>query len=285
MATCPNCNYKLKLTDWRPECPQCGVNLMYYKMEERLRADADQAELEYAKGQPRIDRLKASVYGSPWAIVRLVLLLLPIGALMLPLGRISLSLPFITKNTTVNAIAIYNAVSSLDFGRLISMSKSEIIGKDVTLFLLALIFALLTVVLILVELVCVVMSFGKKGFQRNMALALIGVVFTALSGVFFALACSGFNRDLPGLFSGSLNLFALFAVIITFLLIAAVNLMIKQKGIEVEYKDVSEYYLPYHERPSVIAARKAEQEAKETAPAQDAPGDISEEPSAEDPAT
>lgn len=265
MATCPNCGYKLKITDWRPECPKCGVNLMYFKMEERLRADADKAELEYAKGQPRIDRLKASIYGNPWSIVRLVLLLLPIGALMLPLGTISLNLPFYAKTTTVNAIAIYNTVSNLDFGRLLELAKSEVFGRDVAFFIAALVFALLLVALILVELVCVMMSFGKKWFPRNVAVAGIGAVFAALSGLFFSLACKGFSADLPGLFSGSLNLWGVVAVIITFLLIIAVNLLIRQKGIEVKYTDVSEYYMPYHERPSVIAAREAA--AKEKAEA------------------
>ncbi len=52
------------------------------------------------------------------------------------------------------------------------------------------------------------------------------------------------------------------AVAITFLLIIAINLLIKMKGIEVKYKDVSEFLLPYNERPSVIAAKK-EEEMKE----------------------
>ena len=44
MANCPKCGYKLKFTDFRPECPGCGVNLMYYNHQERLAEDADKAE-------------------------------------------------------------------------------------------------------------------------------------------------------------------------------------------------------------------------------------------------
>ena len=40
---CPKCNYKFKPTDWRPECPKCGVNVLYYGVEDRLRAEADKA--------------------------------------------------------------------------------------------------------------------------------------------------------------------------------------------------------------------------------------------------
>lgn len=36
MDRCPKCGYKLKITDLKPECPGCGVNLMYYDMQLRL---------------------------------------------------------------------------------------------------------------------------------------------------------------------------------------------------------------------------------------------------------
>ncbi len=41
----------------------------------------------------------------------------------------------------------------------------------------------------------------------------------------------------------------------------AVNVIYKKKNIPVEYKDVSELLLPYHERPSVIAKEKEKAEA------------------------
>ena len=34
MAKCPKCGRKLTLFDWKPNCPECGVNLVYYGMEE-----------------------------------------------------------------------------------------------------------------------------------------------------------------------------------------------------------------------------------------------------------
>lgn len=261
MAKCPNCGYHLKLTDWRPECPKCGVNLLYFKMEDRLREDADKAELEYAKSQPRIDRLKASIYGSPLAIVRLVCTLLPLLALLLPLGHITISVPFYEHSTTVNAIAVYQMISSLDLNMLLSLAKSELMGTYVIFFILAVVFLLLAVVLILLEFIFIIMSFGKKWFPRNMIVASIGIVLVVLSSVFFSLSCNGFSAVFPGYFSGGLGLWGVAAEIITFLLVILVNVLIKVKKIEVKYTDVSEYYLPYHERPSVIAAEKAAREA------------------------
>jgi len=60
MAKCPKCGRKLTLFDWKPNCPNCGVNLVYYGMEERLLDEADKAEAEHARLQKRIDRLKAA---------------------------------------------------------------------------------------------------------------------------------------------------------------------------------------------------------------------------------
>ena len=118
MANCPKCGAHLKLTDWRPTCPHCGINLIYYGMEERLLEDADKAESEHAVFQKKLDRLKASFIGSPLTIIRIVLSLLPIGALMLPLANVSFWGPFFEKKVSVNAITIYNAVSALDFDAL-----------------------------------------------------------------------------------------------------------------------------------------------------------------------
>ena len=46
-----------------------------------------------------------------------------------------------------------------------------------------------------------------------------------------------------------------------FAVIIAVNVIYKKKNIQVKYKDVSEFLLPYNERPSTLA-KKAENEAK-----------------------
>lgn len=46
---CLKCGAKLRLFDLKPECPKCGCNIMYYSMEQRLDADAEKAEAEWAK--------------------------------------------------------------------------------------------------------------------------------------------------------------------------------------------------------------------------------------------
>ena len=69
MANCPKCGYKLKFTDFKPECPGCGVNLMYYNHQERLAEDADKAEAEHVQMQPKVDRIKFAFIGTKLSIV------------------------------------------------------------------------------------------------------------------------------------------------------------------------------------------------------------------------
>ena len=171
MAKCPNCGRTLHFTDWKQDCPSCGVNLIYFKSNERLLAESEQAEIEHAKHQPGIDRAKAAFFGSAPAIVRIVLSLLPVSALFLPLCVFTADSG--VKN--VNAIDIYKYISSSDFGKIIG---SALKGSfpDLPLVLL-----LISVVMILVCLICLFMSLGKHGKQRNLILNLIMLLPAAAS--------------------------------------------------------------------------------------------------------
>ena len=112
MAQCPNCGRKLHLYNWKPDCPDCGVNMVYFKSNERLLAETEAAEIAHAKSQPSIDRAKSSFLGSPIAISRSVLSALPLAALFLPL--------FKNAQGSVNAIGVYKLVGGLDFGKALS---------------------------------------------------------------------------------------------------------------------------------------------------------------------
>ena len=43
---CPKCGEKLSVFYLKQNCPNCGVNLLYYKMDEQLQADAEKAQQE-----------------------------------------------------------------------------------------------------------------------------------------------------------------------------------------------------------------------------------------------
>ncbi len=55
---CPKCGEKLSLFYVKSTCPKCGCDIMYYNMEERLEADAEKAEAEWAKVENIINKFK-----------------------------------------------------------------------------------------------------------------------------------------------------------------------------------------------------------------------------------
>lgn len=258
---CPKCNYKLKLTDWRPECPKCGVNVMYYGIEDRLRAEADAAELQHAKSQPKFDRLKFALIGHPLAIVRLVLGLLPIVATLIPSGTVSYILPFVEKTESVGLISIVTFIidNGLDVGLLTKLFGSELIGTGMLMWAVAIVSLVLMVLVTLVGFFLLTMSCGKKGFQRNIAIPVLGIIFATVAFVCYNLMVSNLAEALPGIFSGTVSPLAYIVAILLYVVIIAVNVIYKKKNIQVKYKDVSEFLLPYNERPSTIAKKEKEQ--------------------------
>ncbi len=236
MAKCPKCGRKLTLFDWKPNCPECGVNLVYYGMEERLLKEADAAEAEHAKLQKRIDRLKASFVGSKLTIIRIILSILPIPALLLPLCTVAYNGPFIEATTkSINAIEIYNLVSSLDFDALFTMLGSNLLGTSFIGYLGALACILLSLVFVIVSLLMLMLACSPKGNPRNITLNIITIALAIASGVFFMVFANGINAVFPEFISGSLG-FGLFVYIGALVLLLAINIVIAVKGVDVKYK-------------------------------------------------
>ncbi|MBQ8762958.1 MAG: hypothetical protein IJZ07_02505 [Clostridia bacterium] len=236
MAKCPKCGRKLTLFDWKPNCPGCGVNLVYYGMEERLLDEADAAEAEHAKLQKRIDRLKASFVGSKLTIVRIILSILPIATLLLPLCSVTYSGPFIEQTTTnINAIEIYNLVSSLDFDALLTMIGSNVLGTSFIGYAGALVCLLLSLVLVIVSLLMLMLACSPKGNPRNITLNVITIALAAAAPVFFNIFSTNISAVFPDFISGKIG-FGIFIYIGALALLLAINIIIAVKGVEVKYK-------------------------------------------------
>lgn len=236
MANCPKCGRKLTILDWKPNCPGCGVNLVYYGMEERLLDEADAAEAEHARLQKRIDRLKTAFIGSKLTIVRIILSVLPIAMLMLPLCSVTYSGPFIEQTTTnINAIEIYNLVSSLDFDALFTMIGSSLLGTSFIGYAGSLVCLLLSLVFVIVSLLMLMIACGPRGNSRNITLNIITIVLAAASIVFFNVFASNISAVFPEFISGSIG-FGIFAYIAALVALLVINIVIAKKGLEVKYK-------------------------------------------------
>lgn len=259
---CPKCNYKLKLTDWRPECPKCGVNVMYYGIEDRLREEADKAEYQHAKSQPKYDRLKFSLIGHPLSIVRLVLGLLPIVATLLPMGTVNYILPYLERNASVNLVSIITFIidNGFDVDLILKAIGSDLVGTGMIFWAISLVSLVLMVVLTLVGFFLLTLSAAPKGIVRNITIPVIGIVLATVSFVSYNLMINNLTEALPGIFTGTVNPAAYIVAVLLFAVIIAVNVIYKKKNIQVKYKDVSEFLLPYNERPSTLA-KLAEKEA------------------------
>ena len=284
MAKCPKCGRKLTLFDWRPNCPGCGVNLVYYGMEERLLQEADAAEAEHARLQKKIDRLKASFVGSKLTVLRIILSVIPIAALLLPICTVTYSGPFIEQTTTnVNAIEIYNLVSSLDFGALITMLGSGVLGTSFIGYAGALVCLLLSLVFVILSLLLLMLACSPKGNPRNITMNCITIVLAAASAVFFTVFSTNINAVFPEFISGKLGI-GIFVYIALLAALLILNIVIAKKGVDVKYKQcyvggipAEEYFElvekgtdidTIHEMMSKALEAKAAEKAEEKEPAE-----------------
>lgn len=259
-AYCPKCNYKLKITDWRPECPKCGVNVVYYGIEDRLNAEADKAEYEHAMFQPKVDRIKSSFIGDSIAKVRIVLCVLPVLASLLSMGSITMNVPF-KETVNIGWVSIINIVTlftdyGFDVNAILAAIKFEPTRTAFICFAVALVGLVLAVVAWLAGLICLMLSCSPKGIQRNITIAGLGIGFSTISFIGSALMAGAMADVFPGIFSASVSPLALIGFIVTWGAVIAINIINKKKGITINYKDVSEFLIPYEERQ----ARKKEQE-------------------------
>lgn len=249
MAKCPNCGRHLSITDWRPECPGCGVNLNYFNANENMLKEAEKAEKEHARFQPKIDRAKSAFFGSPFAIARIVLTFLPIGALFLPLCRLTG-----TEAVSVNAISVYNYISKADIGALLGKAAS---GDAFSVAFAAL---LLSVVLIPVSLLLIFMANGKH--YRPRTIITYGLFFGFALVAF--LEFSAFAKDpaaVSDYSSASVGAGGYVYLALTFLQLA-LNVFLAVKPIPVKYTQCFIGGLPSEEYFSLVEKGSSEEEIR-----------------------
>ncbi len=269
MANCPKCNAKLRLFDWRPECPKCGVNMVYYGMEDRLLADAEKAEAEHAKFQKGLDRLKASAIGGPRQIARLILSILPVAGLfldMLPvkqlaLGSISLqNIPYYTEPDQVSEfkIGILKVVEFFtdyfDFNNLLTLIKSPVVGKAFIFFALAIVLLALSIVMGVVNFGRNLCSSKKSSCAKNIIVSVLSMVLVIASGIIFGQFASNINALFPEYISAAMG-YGAFVTAALHLPVIIINVLLIKNPIVVKYKELPDY-------AAIAAAARAEKEAK-----------------------
>lgn len=155
--TCPKCGKTLGTFYLKDSCPYCGVNLLYYNLDENLKADAAQAQKEVDAVNRFLNLIKSSSIASPLLIARLVLFFTPLASMCLPM---------------------YGDVSLISL--IMGLVKSTVEISDV---LMPLVSMALVVVLSLAVIISSLFSATKTGFLRNMIFSGVNTVVFVVLGV------------------------------------------------------------------------------------------------------
>ena len=95
----------------KQNCPKCNTNLVYYDLENRLKADHEKAMKEQEAVDRVLNNIKTSAFGGPLQITRFVLMFSPLLWMCLPTFKTADD----TNVTLINVImGIINGSLSLD---------------------------------------------------------------------------------------------------------------------------------------------------------------------------
>jgi len=238
MSTCPHCSKRLRLLDWKPNCPHCGVNLMFYGFEERFYEDAKLSELSMAGMRAKMKRFKATLAGSRLAKLRLCIAVLPLVSLLLPMGSFTARLPFAQQSWQAGAMGIVNLVignkDALPYLRdMLDSPMWKALFWPGFLMLAACALSALFGVLVAV---CSFLSFISLKHMSG-AVGVLSIVGALLAVGGFAAGLVLLRRSAPGgIYSGALG-FGAPLTFAMFLFTACANLLLRKKGVEVVYAE------------------------------------------------
>ncbi|MBQ8766024.1 MAG: hypothetical protein IJZ16_04410 [Clostridia bacterium] len=84
---CPKCQEKLSPLYMKQTCPKCNTNLVYYDLENRLKADHEKAMKEQETVDRVLNNIKTSAFGGTLQIIRFVLMFSPLLWMCLPVFK------------------------------------------------------------------------------------------------------------------------------------------------------------------------------------------------------
>lgn len=204
MAKCPNCGKKLKWYEFRAECKSCGTNIPNYNWETRLEEDADKAETSFAKLHYRLNNFKSATVGNPFRIIRLVATLLPLVGLVVPLVKVSLSLPFYEDTSTVSFLTlILNYITKLDFMGGFQLMSATALGSTFKFLMLAIVFAFLAVVAGVLNFLVVLIAAVSLKAGFNIFLNVVATAGWIASAVLLSISVTNAMSNNIDVFSGN----------------------------------------------------------------------------------
>ncbi|MBR3954331.1 MAG: hypothetical protein IKJ63_02525 [Clostridia bacterium] len=178
-SSCPKCGAALKIYQMSPYCKKCGVHLMFASFEGQFEKDRRIAEMSMANFRYNLVKLKSAYTGSLAQKLRISFAFIPLLALLLPLGSVSVHTPVYEAGFTLNAIdVIMKGIMGGLFGTLGSFAQGPVFGPVAD--------ALKTCILgylVMTAAAVLVLLIGALGFIGNKKASVMMIVFSAIGMV------------------------------------------------------------------------------------------------------
>lgn len=235
MANCPKCNHKLRLIDWKPECPNCGVNVLYYDFEEQFYLDAKGSEIDAAKIRVKWARVKAAFIGGKIMVARLSLSILPLAAMLLSFGSLRMVIPLFEKKLRFSIIGLFSFFTDGTWNYLTALKSSEIVGTyakhAVNIFFGLSAIAGFALLVFLFQLLCFI------SIKKMTAILAVTSGLGIAAAVWCVAAVYNFSRVTGGTIFTVRSGYGGFAVLIAFAVLFLLNMVIAKKGVPIHYTE------------------------------------------------
>ena len=120
---CPKCNKEIGRFELAPNCKHCGVNIFYAQQEALLTEDAKKCELEYATFHILIAKLKTAFVGGKIQIMRIIAMVLAIGAIFVPFATVEANFSLFSAKLSFGAFGIYQAFTDGTLSTILNLSE------------------------------------------------------------------------------------------------------------------------------------------------------------------
>ena len=247
MAKCPHCNYKLRLIDFKAECPVCKVNIPNYNWEERLDQDAINSERSFASFRRKTGAFKNAFLGSKLRIARLVMTFAPLLFFLFPMFSFNAKLPFSTGFENVSALGLILDIvnGKLDILSLLNLTGLEKSGTAFTMLFLALVMVVLGIVAGVLNFFVLILSCFGYHAKGNIALCAISNLTFIAAIVMIIVSSSMFAASIPEMFELKLS-YSLFVGILFFTINLTINIItekqfrpLRKELAELELQDIN----------------------------------------------
>ncbi len=232
---CPACNGEIGRFELAPNCKHCGANIFYTQQKTLLTRDAKKCELEYAGFRILVAKLKASFIKGIIPVLRIVAMVLAIGAIFIPFATVSVNSSLFGASFSFGAWGIYSAFTDGTIGALVNLREYT---PDSVLWCFALL-GLIVVIFLVGFSVFVALLLSFTNIQKT---ARVMKGLSVAGGVLCLCACA-LSIAMPYLFGKGGFLVAqtgvgAFACVLVFVMIFVLNHLVIRRNIQPEIKEV-----------------------------------------------